>query len=136
MSRNRFLRRTGQRRDRDSTMVLSIFLILVVLVLTTTLIEAGNAMAARGHGLDIAQQAARAGADKLDLTTLRSTGQVRIDPATAQAAATAYLTQMGETGTVTATATEVVVTVTVTRPSISFGSISVRVTANAAPLTG
>jgi hypothetical protein len=136
MSPNTFARRCGLRGDRGSTIVLSIFLILVVLLLATTLIEAGNAMAARGHGLDIAQQAARAGADKLDVATLRSTGQVRIDPTAAHRAAAAYLAQMGETGSVTATPTEVAVTVTVTRPSISLGSISVRITASAAPLTG
>jgi len=133
MNTNTFARRSG---DRGSTMVLSIFLILVVLLLATALIEAGNAMAARGHGLDIAQQAARAGADKIDLATLRGTGQVRIDPAAAEDAASAYLAQLGETGTVTATPASVVVTVTVNRPSISFGSISVQVTASAAPLTG
>src|SRR5262245_24388116 len=76
------LRRWG-REDRGSATVFGLFLIVVVLVLAGAMIEGGNAMSARGHATDIAQQAARAGADKLDLTALREHGLVRIDPAAA-----------------------------------------------------
>jgi hypothetical protein len=59
---------------------------------------------------------------------------LRINPAEAHTAAAAYLAQIDETGAITATPTDVTVTVTVTRPSLSFGSITVDVTASAAPL--
>ncbi len=129
------------RDDRGSATAFGLFLIVVVLVLAGAMIEGGNAMSARGHATDIAQQAARAGADKLDLGALRKEGLVRIDPAAAQAAATAFLAQVGETGTVTATPTQVSVTVTVTRPGIlvpilGIKTLTVRATATAAPITG
>jgi Flp pilus assembly protein TadG len=129
------------RGDEGSATVLGLFLVVVVLVLAGALIEAGNAMAARGHATAVAQQAARAGADKLDLTALREQGVVRVDPAAAQAAATAYLATLGETGTVTATPTQVTVTVTVTRPGILVAllgkqTVTVTGTATAAPVTG
>jgi Flp pilus assembly protein TadG len=129
------------RDDRGSATTFGLFLIMVVLVLAGAMIEGGNAMSARGHATDIAQQAARAGADKLDLAALRENGLVRIDPAGAQAAATAYLAQVGESGTVTATPTQVAVTVTVTRPGIlvpilGIQTLTVRATATAAPITG
>jgi Flp pilus assembly protein TadG len=127
--------------DRGSATVFGLFLIVVVLVLAGAMIEGGNAMSARGHATDIAQQAARAGADKLDLSALRENGLVRIDPASAQAAATAFLAQVGETGTVTATPIQVSVTVTVTRPGIlvpvlGIHTLTVHTTAIAAPITG
>jgi Flp pilus assembly protein TadG len=121
--------------------VLGLFLVVVVLVLAGTLIEAGNAMAARGHATAVAQQAARAGADRLDLTALREQGLIRIDPVAARAAATAYLATAGETGTVTATPMQVTVTVTVTRPGIlvpilGVQTLTVTGTATAVPVTG
>jgi hypothetical protein len=121
--------------------VLGLFLIVVVLVLAGTMIEAGNAMTARGHATSIAQQAARAGADRIDLTALREKGVVLLDSVAAHAAATAYLTTLGEIGTVTATANQVSVTVTVTRPGIlvpvlGLETLTVTGTATAAPVTG
>jgi len=135
----RWRRRVGD--DRGSATVFGLFLIMVVLVLAGAMIEGGNAMSARGHATDIAQQAARAGADKLDLAALRTTGVVRIDPTAAKAAATAFLAQVGETGTVTATPASVSVTVTVTRPGIlvpilGISTLTVHATAAAAPITG
>lgn len=134
------LRRWG-RDDRGSATAFGLFLIVVVLVLAGAMIEGGNAMSARGHATDIAQQAARAGADKLDLAALRENGLVRIDPAAAEAAASAFLAQVGQTGTVTATPAHVSVTVTVTRPGIlapilGIETLTVRATASAAPITG
>ncbi len=133
-------RRWG-RDDRGSATAFGLFLIVVVLVLAGAMIEGGNAMSARGHATDIAQQAARAGADKLDLAALRENGLVRIDPAAAEAAASAFLAQVGERGTVTATPAQVSVTVTVTRPGIlvpilGIKTLTVRATATAAPITG
>jgi Flp pilus assembly protein TadG len=129
------------RGDRGSATAFGLFLIVVVLVLAGAMIEGGNAMSARGHATDVAQQAARAGADKLDLAVLRNDGLVRIDPAAAQSGATAFLAQVGETGTVTATPTQVFVAVTVTRPGIlvpilGIKTLTVRATATAAPITG
>lgn len=127
------------RDDRGSATVFGIFLVVVVLVLAGTVIEGGNAMSARAQATDIAQQAARAGADKLDLAALREDGLVRIDPAAAQAAAINFLARVGQVGTVTATFAQVRVTVTVTRPGIlvpvlGIETLTVQATATAAPV--
>ncbi|ROO60365.1 putative Flp pilus-assembly TadE/G-like protein [Micromonospora sp. Llam0] len=134
-------RRPTAGRDRGSATAFGLFLIVVVLVLAGAILEGGNAMSARGHATHIAQQAARAGANQLNLAALRDTGVVQIDPAAAQAAATAFLAQLGEQGTVTATTEQVSVTVTVTRPGIlvpvlGIDTLTVRATATAAPITG
>jgi Flp pilus assembly protein TadG len=114
-------------------------LILIVLALAGTVLEAGNAMRASARATDVAQQAARAGADKLDLTALRTDRTVRLDPVAAQAAAAAYLRQVGETGAVQATAATVTVTVTITRPRVLLPLVGVKTvtltsTATATPL--
>jgi hypothetical protein len=124
-------RRWG-RDDRGSATAFGLFLIVV-----GAMIEGGNPTSARGHATDIAQQAARAGADKLDPTASREHGPVRIDPA----AASAFLAQAGETGTLTATPAQVTVTVTVTRPGIlapilGINTLTVRAIATTAPTTG
>jgi Flp pilus assembly protein TadG len=141
LRRLRMALRRAAHGDRGSATAFGLFLILVVLVLAGAILEGGNAMSARGHATDIAQQAARAGADKLDLGALRQTGVVQIDPAAAEIAARAFLTQVGEQGTVTATAEEVRVTVTVTRqgllvPILGIETLTVRATATATPITG
>jgi Flp pilus assembly protein TadG len=127
--------------DRGAGTVFGLFLVTVVLILAGVVVEAGNVMQASGHATGIAQQAARAGADKLDLETLRTRGLVRLDPDAAKAAALAYLASIGETGTVTATTTRVTVTVSVTRPAIlapvvGIDSVTVQASANAAPQPG
>lgn len=127
------------RVDRGSGTALGMFLIFVMLVLATTILEAGNAMRWDAHATDVAQQAARAGADQLDLAALRNDATVRINPAAADAAAQAYLRQVGETGSVQATPAGVTVTVTITRPRVllplvGVTTITVTSTATAAPL--
>lgn len=136
-STRRHLRRSAA--DRGSGTALGMFLILIVLALAGTVLEAGNAMRASAHATDVAQQAARAGADQLDLTALRTDGTVRLDPVAAQAAATAYLRQVGETGAVQATPANVTVTVTITRPRVLLPLVGVKTvtltsTATATPL--
>jgi Flp pilus assembly protein TadG len=132
-------RRPGTHRDRGSGTAIGMFIIFVVLVLSATLLETGNSMRASSHATDVAQEAARAGADKLDLAALRAGAPPRIDPAAAETAAMAYLRQVGETGSVDATAAAVTVTVTITRsrvllPLIGIKTITVTSTATATPL--
>lgn len=129
------------RTDRGSGAVWALGVVAVVALLAGLVLDGGNAMAARVAALDIAQQAARAGANQLDLFALRQQGLVRLDPAAAQATATAFLNQSGATGTATATTTEVVVTVTRSQPTtllkaIGVTAIGMTATATAVPQTG
>jgi Flp pilus assembly protein TadG len=129
------------RDDRGSATAWAIGIVAVVALLAGAVLDGGNAMAARVQALDIAQQAARAGANQLDLGALREHGVVRLDPGAAQAAAAAFLSQAGATGTATATANEVTVTVTRSQPTlllqaVGVTAISMKATATAVPQTG
>jgi hypothetical protein len=129
------------RDDRGSATGWALLTVLVVALLAGAVLDGGNAMAARVQALDIAQQAARSGANQLDLAALRNSGLVRLDPAGAQTAARQFLAQAGATGTVIATTTEVTVTVTRAQPTlllqaVGVGAITVAATAHAVPATG
>jgi hypothetical protein len=128
-------RRTGQAgKDRGSGTALGLMLLLIVIALAATVIEVGNDMRTSATATDLAQEAARAGANQLDLAELRATGVVRIDPIAARTAALAYLSRLGATGTVLATPNTVTVTVTITRPAVLLplvGVTSITVTSDA-----
>jgi Flp pilus assembly protein TadG len=115
--------------------------VFVAVLFAGVVLDGGTAMATRVQALDIAQQAARAGANQLDLTALREHGQTVLDPAAAQDAATAFLAQADAPGTVSATLTEVTVTVTRSQPTtllqlIGKSSIAMTATAHATPVIG
>lgn len=130
-----------RRDDRGSATGWAILLVAVVAMLCGAVLDGGNAMATRVRALDIAQQAARAGANHLDLTALRDAGAMRLDPAAAEAAAQRFLGEAAAAGTVTATPTVVTVTVTDTQPTLLLHAVGVRAiivsaTAHAGPATG
>lgn len=134
-------RRARQRGDEGSATGWALLIATVALLMAAVILDGGNAMAARVHALDLAQEAARAGANQLDLTELRTTGQLRLDPAAARAAAQDFLTSVHSTGTVTATTVQVTVTVTRAQPTmllsaVGIDSITVKATATATPIAG
>ncbi|MDR8408543.1 pilus assembly protein TadG-related protein [Nonomuraea sp. 3-1Str] len=60
---------------------MSVFTVLfsvVVFMLAGLLVDGGAAINARLRAADIAEQAARAGADKIDIDHLRETGETRL----------------------------------------------------------
>jgi hypothetical protein len=129
------------REDRGSATAWAIGVVAVVALLAGAVLDGGNAMAARVQALDIAQQAARAGANQLDLGALRNHGVVRLNPGAAQAAAQAFLREAGATGTAAATIAQVTVTVTRSEPTLMLQAIGVdaidmTATATAVPQTG
>ncbi|MEO6701510.1 MAG: hypothetical protein ABI140_03910 [Jatrophihabitantaceae bacterium] len=74
-------------------------------------LDPGEAYATKIKAIGQAEEAARAGAQQIDLTTYRNTGVLQLDPVAAQQAAQGFLTAQGQTGTVTATTTRVTVTI-------------------------
>ena len=60
-------------------------------VLAGLVLDGGLALSARVRALNEAREAARAGAQELDLAAFRADGTVRLDPARARGAALAYL---------------------------------------------
>ncbi|GAA1025650.1 hypothetical protein GCM10009557_00380 [Virgisporangium ochraceum] len=116
-------------------------MVVVLALLAGAVLDGGNAMAARVQALDVAQQAARAGANQLDLAVLRTQGLLRLDPVAARAAAAAFLADANVSGTATATTEQVTVTVTRSHPTlilqaIGVDAIALSATATAVPETG
>ncbi len=75
-------------------------LVVTVLVLVGFVFDGGNAITAHRRAVNLAEQAARAGAERLDIAALRSRGVYRLDRAAARGAAGAYLASTGTTGQV------------------------------------
>lgn len=103
-----------------------------VVVLTTAcllfaglVLDGGLALAAKTRAIGQAQEAARAGAQELDLTTYRTTGVFRLDPTHAQLAAQRYLSTIHATGAVTVTGNTVAVTVTTRAPTQLLGLLGI-----------
>jgi Flp pilus assembly protein TadG len=129
-------------RDQDfgGVAVWTLGIVLLAYLAVGIVVDIGGALTAKTSTLDIAQQAARAGAGQLDLTALRQTGVLRLDPAAAHAAATFFLSQEGTTGRVTASFTGVQVTATTRHPTVllriaGVSSLSLSATATAEPST-
>jgi len=87
------------------------------------IVDAGGALADKTAAMGVAQEAARAGAQQLDLTVLRQGGTVRLLPEQAVAAAQSYLAQAGATGTVTIVDNTVTVTVTAVHDNLLLGVV-------------
>ncbi len=70
------MRRPGE--DRGTVALFTAIFAVFVLVLAGLLVDGGLAIHARQRAADIAEQAARAAADDIDVPYLRSTGRARI----------------------------------------------------------
>jgi len=124
----------ARRSDAGIATVWMVFTTFLVVIIAAVIFGGGVIFAARTHGYDLAQQAARAGAQQLDLPTYRATGVLRLDPARAATAARQFLAAAGATGTVQVSAARITVTATSQQPTpmlASFGVRTVTVTSTA-----
>lgn len=98
-----------------------------LLVMAGLVIDGGAAIAARGRAADLAEQAARAGADALSPVSLRgpSPTTLTLDPAAAQAAATRVLSLAGATGEIQVSGLQVSVTAHVPRHAAILSAVGV-----------
>jgi len=78
--------------------------------------DGGQVVAAQATARDLAASAARAGAQEVDLNSLRSSGEAMLDPDRAVGAAQAFLVQAGFTGTMRVNGSSITVSVTVHQP--------------------
>lgn len=78
--------------------------------------DGGQVVAAQARARDLAGNAARAGAQEIDLTVLRATGRPELLPEQAVAAAQTYLADAGATGEVTVLDDRITVTVRLRQP--------------------
>jgi Flp pilus assembly protein TadG len=130
VSRHRECWRSGSRpvvagrRDAGQVTAFTVVIVAAVLGVAGLVIDGGYALAARQEAANVAEQAARIGADQLAPESLRA-GPVRLDQVAARAAARDYLARVGHTGTVTTDGTTVTVEVTVSRRTAVLGSVGV-----------
>ncbi|NKZ05723.1 pilus assembly protein [Actinomadura latina] len=117
----------------------------VVLLLAGLLVDGGLAIHARQRAADMAEQAARAGANQIDTDALRETGEPVLDPGRARAAACDLLAAYPDEVTGSrcdANDQEVAVTVQISvKPQLlgiipGFGSFQLTSSATARPVTG
>lgn len=115
---SRIIRRLGARVTATGTAqdgVVTAFTVVMVVglfMLAGLVFDGGRALDGRVTALDEAQEAARAGAQQIDLPTFRATGQAVLNDAAAVTAADGYLASTRDTGTVTVAGDTVTVTVT------------------------
>ena len=93
-------------------------LTLALMMVAGLVYDGGRILAARRQAHDLADNAARAAAQAVDLDGLRSGSPVELDPLAAQVAAEDYLAATGHDGEVLVTADTVEVTVTITAPMV------------------
>jgi Flp pilus assembly protein TadG len=83
------------RKERGSASIFVIGMSLVLLVCAGLVVDGGLAINARMRVADDAEQAARVGADSIDVTQLRGGGDLVIDTGLAQQRAASYLRDRG-----------------------------------------
>lgn len=103
------------RHDDHGAISTFLAVVFVALLMAAGLVvDGGRKVAALREASHLADNAARAGAQAVDLDTLRSTGVVAVDPTQAAALADEYLAAAGHTGQVSVNEDTVTVTVTLT----------------------
>jgi hypothetical protein len=106
------------RSEEGSVTVFVVGLTMALMMVAGLVYDGGQILAARRQAHDLADNAARAGAQAVDLDALRSGAPVELNPLGAQVAAEDYLALTGHTGEVRVTADTVEVTVTITTPMV------------------
>lgn len=119
---------TARRGSEEGTVTVLVLLLTPALfTLGGLVLDGGTHLAARQHAADLAEQAARAGADQLDTSTLRGAGTLQVDDSAARTAACRYVRTVQPdatcTTTVRATATgpEVEVRIQTRTPTVLLG---------------
>lgn len=105
-----------QRTDRGSVSAMVAVVALGLVMVAGLAYDGGQIVAAQGTARDIAANAARAGAQEIDLDEVRATGTATLDPDRATQAAEAYLSATGHQGTVTVTESTITVTARIVQP--------------------
>ncbi len=86
---------TRYRDERGTATAFILGFAIVLLACAGLVVDGGTAINERMRLADNTEQAARAGAQAIDLTALREDNVVRLDPVAARAAASGYLAGIG-----------------------------------------
>ncbi|WP_160050830.1 pilus assembly protein TadG-related protein [Nocardiopsis sp. FR4] len=123
--------------DRGQATAFLVIMATALLLLVALVFDVGGALGERNRNLQLAQEAARAGAQQIDLAAYRADGTLALDPTAAATAANAFLTDAGVHGTVTVNGDVVTVTAqsTYTFRLLPVGPRTASGTASATPVT-
>jgi Flp pilus assembly protein TadG len=127
--------------DRGQVTPFVVILAVAIVMFAGLVVDGGLALAAKVRAIGEAQEAARAGAQALDLAAYRNSGTVRLVPDQARMLAHTYLASTRGTGTVTVIGDTVTVTVTAHQNTqllglLGFDSLTVTGTGSAHPARG
>jgi len=114
------------RNERGSLTAFTAVMAVALLALAGLVIDGGSAIASQRHANDVAEQAARAGADALSVDALRE-GSITVNPRAAITAAQAYLVASRMAGTVAVTGNVVTVDVTGQWKTVLLGIVGIGV---------
>ncbi len=133
--------RIASGKDAGSASIILVLITPALFGVAGLVVDGGRAINARQRAADQAEQAARAAADALDVSAVRTGAALVLDPVAARTAAERYLATSGAIGTVSVRADAVSVTVTGTTPTAFFAvigidRINVTGTATARPARG
>jgi hypothetical protein len=117
--------RERARDERGTVTAFVVIMTVTMLVVAGLVIDGGYTLAARRRAFNEANAAARAAAQAIDETALRSTGDVRLRPEDARRIGEAQLRDAGMTGTVTVNATTVTVHAVTTQPMSLLGMVGI-----------
>lgn len=104
---------TTLERDRGAVSIFVAVLGVAFLLTAGLALDGGRKLGALSDARDLADNAARAGAQEIDPDAYIATGTPQLDPDAAYTAATSYLAATGNTGTVVVTGDTVTVTVAI-----------------------
>ena len=130
------------RKDEEGRVTAFVVIMaLAALLFAGLVLDGGLALAAKVRAIGEAQEAARAGAQEIDLTAYRADGTLRLVPQRASTAARNYLAAAGHTGTISVAGNTVNVTVSINQPTqllglVNIGSITVTGAGQAQPQRG
>lgn len=123
--------------DEGQATAFSVVMASALLLLAAFVLDVGSALAERSSALHTAQEAARVGAQQIDLALYRAEGTVTLEPDQAAAAAEDHLDGAGMAGTATVQGETISVTAhtTVTFSMLPLPERTASGTASATPLT-
>jgi uncharacterized membrane protein len=123
--------------DRGALSTFMAVIAFALLMSAGLAVDGGRKVNALREASHLADNAARAGAQAVDLDTLRSTGQLRLLPDQAIGQVDQYLERLGHTGEVTVSGDTITVTISLTVNPILLptGPITVTATETATAIT-
>jgi hypothetical protein len=129
--------------DHDGGQITAFVVVMMaaLILLAGLVLDGGLTLAARERALGEAEQAARAGAQAVNLAVYRADGKLTLTPAQAVADGRAYLASIGATGTISVAGDTVTAAVTITQSMqildvAGLRAITVHATATAVPDLG